>query len=77
MEHTKDEKHRKRKIRKDIIVNGNVQRVGYRNYMQRVATKLGITGYVENLRDGSVKIVAKSDRDDVADKFLDALKLLS
>ncbi len=76
MESKKDVKHRKRKIRMVIIVNGNVQRVGYREYVHRVAIKLGITGYVENLRDDSVRIVAESDSE-VADKFLDALKLHS
>lgn len=76
MDNKKDENSRKRKVRMDIIVSGKVQRVGYRDYVEQVARELGITGYVENLKPYDVRIVAES-YSDVADKFLDALKLQS
>lgn len=41
------------------VVTGRVQRVGYRDYVQGAALELGLTGYVENLPDGSVYVVAQ------------------
>lgn len=35
-----------------------VQGVGYRYFTQRVAARIGITGYVKNLRDGRVEVYA-------------------
>ncbi len=46
-------------IRAHITVSGVVQGVGYRFFAQRVATQLGITGYVRNLPDGRVEVVAE------------------
>ncbi len=42
------------------IVSGRVQGVGYRNYVEHVAGKLGVHGYVRNRRDGSVEVFAIS-----------------
>jgi len=38
-----------------------VQKVGYRDFVQDTARELGITGYVENLEDGNVKIVCEGE----------------
>ncbi len=35
-----------------------VQGVGYRFFVQRVAARLGLAGYVKNLRDGRVEVYA-------------------
>ena len=40
----------------DIVVGGLVQGVGYRNYVQRKASQLGLCGYVMNLKDGRVRV---------------------
>ena len=40
---------------KRFYISGAVQGVGYRFYAQRVAHRLGLTGYVRNCRDGSVE----------------------
>ena len=40
------------------LVRGRVQGVGYRDYTQRAAHALGLTGYVRNLDDGSVEVYA-------------------
>ena len=40
------------------IVSGRVQGVGFRNYVEHVAGKLEVHGYVRNRRDGSVEVFA-------------------
>jgi acylphosphatase len=40
------------------IVSGRVQGVGFRNYVEHVAGKLEVDGYVRNRRDGSVEVFA-------------------
>ncbi len=47
--------------RANIIAKGKVQKVGYRDFVQDSARELGITGYVENLEDGNVKIVCEGE----------------
>lgn len=42
-----------------IIVSGRVQGVGFRAWTAHEADRLGITGLVHNLPDGSVEIVAE------------------
>ena len=40
------------------IVSGRVQGVGFRNYVEHVAEKLEVHGYVRNRNDGSVEVYA-------------------
>jgi len=51
------------KIKAEIIVKGAVQKAGYRDYVQEKARSLNVKGYVENLRDGSIRIVCEADED--------------
>jgi len=51
------------KIKAEIIVKGAIQKAGYRDYVQEKARSLNVKGYVENLRDGSVRIVCEADED--------------
>jgi acylphosphatase len=44
-----------------ILITGRVQGVGYRQWMCRQADRLGLTGWVRNLRDGSVESVVEGD----------------
>ena len=41
-----------------VFVSGRVQGVGFRHYTQSLALKLGVFGFVRNLNDGRVEVVA-------------------
>jgi acylphosphatase/gas vesicle protein len=58
----------------EIIVKGNVQKVGYRDYVEEVARKLGIVGFVENVKDGTVRIVCETDEETVK-KFIHEINI--
>ena len=45
-----------------IIVSGMVQGIGFRYFVYSRARNLGLTGYVSNLVDGSVEILAQGER---------------
>jgi acylphosphatase len=45
------------------IVSGRVQMVMMRDFVKRGARALGLTGYVKNLADGTVEVVAQGERD--------------
>jgi len=53
-----------------IHVMGKVQGVGYRSYVQKYAQKLAIEGFVQNLDDGAVTILACGTSDKL-DQFID------
>lgn len=61
-------------IRASIVARGKVQKVGYRDLVQDVARSKGIKGYVENLRDGNVRIVCEGEKE-VIDEFMKAIKV--
>jgi acylphosphatase len=44
-----------------LYVSGNVQASGYRAKIESIALFLGIKGYVQNLPDGRVKIIAQGE----------------
>ncbi len=50
-------------IRLRSIVTGKVQGVRFRDYVQVSATELGLVGFVRNLSDGSVEVVAEGEPD--------------
>ncbi|MDO8482356.1 MAG: acylphosphatase [bacterium] len=49
----------------DCIVSGRVQGMLYRDFVRRKARGLGLVGTVENLPDGTVKVVAQGDESDL------------
>lgn len=44
------------------VVRGRVQGVSFRYYTQAEALRLGLTGWVRNLRDGTVEVTAEGQR---------------
>jgi acylphosphatase len=57
-----------------ILVSGRVQKVGYRSKVMALAREMGIIGWVGNLPDGRVKVVAEGDAA-ALDQFATALKV--
>ena len=55
-------------------VSGNIQNVGYRAKVIGIAKDFGLTGFVQNLDDGRVMIIAESDNGSF-EKFLDAIRI--
>jgi acylphosphatase len=54
-------------MRKEIraIIRGRVQMVMYRDFAQRKAIGLALTGTVKNLADGTVEVVAQGEEKDL------------
>lgn len=47
-------------IARRFLISGIVQGVGYRYFALRAAKRHGIVGYVRNLHDGRVEVVARA-----------------
>jgi acylphosphatase len=56
-----------------FIIFGKVQGVYYRKFVSQNAMKRSVRGYVKNLPDGTVEVVAELIDDDL-EEFLDILK---
>ena len=50
-----------------LRIEGRVQGVGYRMFVERTASALGLDGWVRNRRDGGVEAVVSGDGDAIDD----------
>lgn len=48
-----------------IYISGFVQGVGFRQFIKKEAIKLGLTGYVKNLPDGRVEVLAQGSKENI------------
>lgn len=52
-------------IARRFVISGRVQGVGFRYFVEDVAHREGVTGYVRNLPDGRVEALVEGDLDAV------------
>jgi acylphosphatase len=57
----------------EVRLTGRVQGVGFRYFALEIARRLDLTGYVMNLRDGSVRAFAEGPRESL-EQFLAVLE---
>ena len=55
-------------------ITGRVQGVGFRHFTHKLALGMGITGYVKNMSDGSVEVMAQSKSERTLEAFQKRLK---
>ena len=56
-----------------IIASGRVQGVGFRYFVRHKALSMGIKGFVRNLENGDVEILAEGNNDDL-DLFIEEIR---
>jgi acylphosphatase len=59
--------------RMHVIVDGHVQGVGFRYFVQEHASSLGLTGWVRNTYDGQVELTAEGKHSEL-EKLLEKVK---
>jgi acylphosphatase len=53
------------RVARRFVIGGRVQGVGFRWFVQTAAVREGVTGYVENLSNGSVEAFVEGDAEAV------------
>ncbi|HRH95685.1 MAG TPA: acylphosphatase [Prosthecobacter sp.] len=59
---------------KHVFYTGHVQGVGFRYSTKRIASGFDVTGWVKNLPDGRVEMMAQSFEADELDAFLEDIQ---
>lgn len=60
-------------VRVRVLVVGRVQGVAYRFFAEKYASRLGVTGWVRNLSDGGVEVLAEGPAPRI-ETFLERLR---
>ena len=55
------------------VIDGSVQGVGFRYFVRQAAREMGLAGWVRNLSDGRVELMAEGNRND-CDELLKLVK---
>lgn len=58
---------------RNVFYEGRVQGVGFRYTVYQIATGFEVTGWIRNLPDGRVELLAAGEPDELAD-FLQAIR---
>jgi len=61
------------KKRVHVFYSGRVHGVGFRLTAEETARELGVVGWIKNLRDGRVELVAEAD-EALLERFLEAIR---
>ena len=61
-------------IRAKIVISGDVQGAGYRGIIIRTGRKLGLVGNVENIPDGTVKVVCEGEKEKI-EELIKSIKI--
>lgn len=61
------------KVRKHVLIQGEVQGVGFRWFAQKNASRQNLSGWIRNLSDGRVELEVEGDQKAV-ETFLDTLR---
>ena len=59
---------------KNVFYSGRVQGVGFRYSTKRIASGFDVTGWVKNLPDGRVELMAQAFEADEVDAFLEDIQ---
>ena len=57
-----------------ILVKGKVQRVGYRDEVEEIARRRGISGFVENVKPYDVRVVAEGEESKM-EQFIEEIRI--
>ncbi|XRO77861.1 acylphosphatase [Methanocaldococcus sp. 10A] len=60
----------------ELIIYGKVQHVGFRERIENIGRGLGINGIIYNHKDGTVRILANFDDEEVKEMFKKSIELL-
>ena len=60
-------------VRREVFFSGQVQGVGFRYTVMRLAANLEVTGHVRNLPDGRVQLIAEGASEEI-DQLLDGIR---
>jgi acylphosphatase len=61
------------KKRLHLLLTGRVQGVNFRNFVAAAANQIQVTGWVRNLNDGRVEVLAEGE-EEILDKLRDACR---
>jgi acylphosphatase len=61
------------RVRRLVHFRGHVQGVGFRYTAQRIAAAFDVTGYVQNMADGRVRLLIEGEPGE-SDRFVDELR---